>query len=441
VKPTDHLEDQPMGCDMVVALARATVDGQALFGHNSTRAAGEVQALVRRPGRDFAPGEMVRIPGLALPQVRRTATVLANRCENLWGYPHGINEHGVALGVTSMRMKLSAEGPRLSGPDLVRLTLERAGSARQAVDVIADLVTRHGQGTEKGEANSFLIVDRQEAFALETCGAHWAEQSVREVRAASDVCHLRQDWDRISRGLASLAIERGWWPEDGSKLDFAGALAHEGGDNAAALRRWGRATVLLEQQNGQIDVVFLRRLLGDHVEVPRALAGVARTPEPSLCRHAAEPDEPATAASLVAQLGSPACPPVAWCAFGAPCSTIFFPLFLNAELPTAFEVEEGNSGCRVWHQMQRMIDACQHDPERSTSLREALAGLQERFDLETQSLLSEATALAEEDAIPAMQRLASSLMQHNLERFEDLYARFFEEARQPAVDESLVFAG
>lgn len=433
-----------MGCDMVVALDRATVDGHALFGHNSTRAAGEGQALVRTPGRDFAPGEKVCGLGVTLPQVRHTATVLASRCEGLWGYPHGINEHGVALGITAIRMKLAAEEPRLSGPDLVRLALERATSARQAVDVIADLVSRHGQGGlgDRDESSSFLIVDRQEAFALEACGSHWAEQSVREVRAASDVCHLRQDWDRLSRGLAGLAIERGWWPEDGSKLDFAGALAHEGGDNAAALRRWGRATLLLEQQNGQIDAAFVRRLLGDHVEPPRGPAGTERLADASLCRHATELEGPATVASLVAQLGAPACPPVAWCAFGPPCSAIFFPLFLHAELPAAFAVEEGTTGCRVWHQVLRLTSACRRDPERALALREALAGLQERFDLETHSFLSEAAVLAEGGAWPELQRLAGSLMQHNLERFEDLYARILEETRQPAaVDSSLVFAG
>ena len=43
--------------------------------------------------------------------------------------------------------------------------------------------------------------------------------------AVSDRCHLRQDWDRISRGLADLVISQGWWPENGSKVDFAGSLA------------------------------------------------------------------------------------------------------------------------------------------------------------------------------------------------------------------------
>src|SRR5436305_1933998 len=81
-------------------------------------------------------------------------------------------------------------------------------------------------------------------------GDRWAYQQVREVRAMGDLGTLRQDWDGIADGLSSHAIARGWWPGDGSKLDFAGALGQAGAEPADALRRWGRATLLLEQQNG-----------------------------------------------------------------------------------------------------------------------------------------------------------------------------------------------
>src|SRR5262249_20233426 len=159
--------------DMVVALARATVNGCTLLGHNCNRPRGEGQALARVPGRGFAPGETVQTTSLTIPQVRHTNTVLAGRSPGLWGEQQGVNEHGVAVGVTSIRTKLKNDQPGLTGTDLVRLALERAASARQAVDVVTDLIGRHGQsGFSAGAGgeefdSSFLLADCREAFALE----------------------------------------------------------------------------------------------------------------------------------------------------------------------------------------------------------------------------------------------------------------------------------
>src|ERR1700722_14776483 len=190
-----------MGNDMVVALPRATAEHVTLFGHNCNRPVGEPRALERIPGRTFAAGERIRTPHLSLPQVRNTLTVLAARFAGRWGYSHGVNERGVAAGATSMKTRLANDIPGLTGPDLVRLALERSTSAMQAVDAVTDLVSRHGPGvsaTEEDEGDPVLLLaDGREAYLLSACSTYWAVQEVREVRAQSDICQLRQDWDRI----------------------------------------------------------------------------------------------------------------------------------------------------------------------------------------------------------------------------------------------------
>jgi secernin len=409
---------------MVVALGRATVDGQTLFGHNCNRPAGEALALVREPGRPYAPGETVRLAHLFLPQVRQTCTVLACRRPGQWGYVQGVNEHGVAVGVTSIRTRLAGERPGLLGSDLVRLALERAGGARQAVDVLTDLITRHGQAdTDDGGRlcdSAFLVADGKEAFVLEAAGPYWAEQVIGSVRAVSGVCHLRQDWDRISRGLSDRAIARGWWPADGCKLDFAGALGSEHGDIAATLRRWGRATLLLEQQSGQIDGPFLRRLLGDHCRVaPDDVEAAQRAEEPSLCRHAAGPRDACTAVSLIVATGAAGSLPVAWWNFGSPCAGVWFPLVLAGDLPAAFEADGADGSCAVWRLARRSAAAGQsHDG--GAGLREACAALQEQFDQDAREFLAEAAVLQRQGETARLHRLAGSLMQHSLERWENV---------------------
>src|SRR5262249_58553349 len=131
---------------------------------------------------------------------------------------------------------------------------------------------------------------------------------------------IRQDWDRINRGLADDLIRRNWWQCDGSKLDFAGTLSVSPTGRASALRRWGRGTWLLEQQSGGIDDGFLRRALADHYEGARyefdPVSGSG--PATPLCRHATPHAPVGTVASLVTALDAAAPAKLARCAFGPP---------------------------------------------------------------------------------------------------------------------------
>jgi secernin len=393
-----------------------------LFGANLHRPAGEGQGLVRLPSRHFAPGEPLQTTHLRLPQVRQTAAVLGVRRFGQWGLLQGVNEHGVVAGVTSIHTRLMACEPCLTGPDLVRLALERATGARQAIDVLTDLITRHGQGDPSEHCDSaFLIADGREAFVLETAGAFWAEQVVGSVRAVGGLCQLRQDWDRIARGVADWAIEEGWWACDGSKLDFAGAVGRPHEDQSAALRRWGRATMLLEQQSGQIDGTFLRRLMADHGNVLLDRLG-PNTPrhQTSLCRHAGDSDSPATAVSTIAEVRLAGSLPLLWCSFGPPCTGLYFPLFLVGDLPDAFLAEGPDGSCLAWAMTLRLAAEAARSPDRAAALREGMHVLQEQFDQHARELLAEASALQQRGEIASLHRLAGSLMQHQLEQWENL---------------------
>src|SRR5262249_34392604 len=141
---------------------------------------------------------------------------------------------------------------------------------------------------------------------------------------------------------SNLVIENGWWPEDGSKIDFEGTVAEGSPAAPAGLRRWGHATLLLEEQNGHIDVHFLRRLLSDPYEgcLDEADPRGPDPPENTLCRHSADPAGAATAVSLIADLGREGGPgPMAWWAFGPPCQGVYFPVVFEGELPAEFAGE------------------------------------------------------------------------------------------------------
>ena len=419
-----------MGGDLVVALGRATVDGHTLFGHNCEQPARACPSLQLVRGRSFVFGEKVQTSSLELPQARQTSTVLGSRPHGTWGFEHGLNVYGVAVGRAPLRTRVAGMDPGLRGTDLVRLILERSQTARQAVDLLADLVSRHGQAPEPGAAagadgNAFLLADAAGAFVVEAAGRYWVSQDVCEVRALGALGTVRQDWNRVAPGLSEHALAAGWWPADGSKLDFAGAVSpvptEEDSPAAAALRRWGRATLLLGEQNGHIDTAFVRRLLSDHPAGDEDQPGPAG--EESLCRHpgAGRRDE-ATAASLVVSLGAgEGRLRAAWCAFGPPCRSVYFPIFLEGDLPAAFSRSAAEpSADSFWWRLRAGPGAEQ--PGARDEAREVLGRLQARFDQDAEEFAAEGAALGQRGEHAELQRQATLFMQHCLERFEEAWA-------------------
>jgi len=313
----------------------------------------------------------------------------------------------------------------------VRLVLERSRTALQAVEVASSLIERYGSDenhiaiTSPEGDNAFLIADPKEAYAMESAGRHWVYQEVREVRASTNARVVRQDWDRISQGLASHAIEQGWWPGDGSKLDFAGALKEDLGDQSDAMHRWGRATLLLQEQNGHIDVPFLRILLSDHhVEGGASEDGRGLESDPrSLCQHWGT-DGNGTSASLISRLSSdPASLPMAWCAFGPPCANVYFPIFLDGDVPSAL-VEKGPEpeGNRFHLRVHFLMRQLPRDPESCIEIRTVLDRLQARFDQEAEEFAMEGAGLKKRDMREELQRQATFFMQYHLEQFEGALA-------------------
>ena len=173
------------------------------------------------------PGKLSQIPQTAV-----TARNIRVEYTHYLGVPApltngGLNEHGVAVRDiwSPSRAELVEMTPTdQTGPnysDLARIVIERAPTARQGVELIGELIAKHGYSTYGG--NSHLIADANEGWVvIEFAGGKglWAAErlgpgSIRASRpgyigdiattgkAANDFLH--------SPNLISFAIEQGWY--------------------------------------------------------------------------------------------------------------------------------------------------------------------------------------------------------------------------------------
>ena len=153
------------------------------------------------------------------------------------------NDAGLVIGNEAVWTNEPDDGPEaLLGMDLVRLAAERCTSAVAAIELIGSLLETYGQGggCEQGGSwsyhNSFLIVDRSEAWVMETAGTWWIAESIIDTdddqesnfqyRNISNCLSIRTlDTSKgrkylHSVGLLEYAVDAGYWNGQG-QFDWA----------------------------------------------------------------------------------------------------------------------------------------------------------------------------------------------------------------------------
>lgn len=240
--------DRLKSCD---TFAFVVAGSGVVFGKNADRPSDEAHEVVHTPATTHADGATVRCTHITIPQVKKTFATVLSKPSWMWGCEIGANSEGVVGGNEAVSSLLSHElgdEPRLLGMDLLRLALERGGTARDAVDVLCALLETHGQGgpcEDGGDwtyENGFMIADSCEAFVVETAGVrHWAVECVRPGtgRNISNGLSIRMpDW--CASGVQDVCRAKGWWDGEGD-FDWKLCVGHGGGLRAhSKLELYGR---------------------------------------------------------------------------------------------------------------------------------------------------------------------------------------------------------
>jgi len=335
-------------CDTIVALGPATKDGATLFGKNSDREPDEVQNIVIFPHRKYQPNETVKCTYLTIPQVPETARIFL--CQPFWmfGGEMGANEYGVIIGNEAIFTKEKPGNIGLTGMDLIRLALERSVNARQALEVIIQLLETHGQGGNCGYRyslkymNSFLIADSKEAYVLETVKSWWAWKKIKDTWSISNLISIQKDYDACSKGLIENAIRKGYC-KNIKDFNFRKCYSAKFMTWAAkGIEREKRSRVLLSQEKKKFNTLDLFNILRDHGTNPDWSPD--KGPSATLCLHAANPlfRRSQTVCSMVAKLTKDK---HLFYTTGAsnPCMSPFFPVFLpGTDIPEDYIVGNEN---------------------------------------------------------------------------------------------------
>ncbi len=395
-------------CDTLVALSDSTRDGSVIFAKNSDREPDEAHVVQYISERQFLPDETVYTTHLEIPQVRQTFAVLLSKPFWIWGAEMGVNQWGVSIGNEALFEKTKVEKkPGLIGMDLIRLALERAASAEEAVRVITDLLEKYGQGgpavyRHKGFTyhNAFLIADFKEAFVLETVNRDWAAKRISKgFNAISNCMSLGDDYDRASPGIRARGHVN-------LKKHFEGFLiTHFSG----AEKRRGRALELLEKNRGKLTPKGMAAILRDH----GPFAGIKHPAEMSnacLCMHAADPliRQSQTVGSLIVELKPDGRILSFATGTSAPCLSVFKPIFWGCS--TNWRAESAFDPQSLWWQHEQL-----HRELLKCSARALLDFKNERDEFE--AFIWKETEFVSEEPLEAQCRFADEVLQRSL-KFE-----------------------
>ena len=380
-------------CDTLCKLASWSSDGQCYFAKNSDRSPNEPLLTLRVPAQRHEPGAALRCTYIEISQVEQTREMMLCKPSWTWGAEMGVNDARVAIGNEAVFTRAKRGKPALIGMDLLRLALERAGTAAGAVEVIIDLLGRFGQGGNCGfdhefyYDNSFLVCDPEEGYVLETSGKNYA------VAEIADRCAIS---NRLCIG-ADHTMQAGIAPGK----DFARHFSEPIQTHFSQSKR--RRCEVMEGLRATGEAAGLMEVLRTHApgaeghEFSHASVG-------SVCMHAGGLIGDHTTGSLIATLRKDK--PITLWATGSstPCISAFKPVFWGC--PTAPVFDDPSRSLQYWMERERLHRAVIAGKVDVSALRARIKELEQQWFATEEQLMS--AEVPDEAALAALSARANT---------------------------------
>jgi len=203
----------------MVAMRDVTNDGSIIFGKNSDRQPNEPLSIRYIPSSINLSNSKVQTTYIEIDQVEKTHSCILFSPSNIFGAEMGFNCHGLVIGNEALFTKILSYSLGLTGMDLVRLVLERCRTSCEGKNLIISLLNKYGQGGNCGFTstfyyqNSFLLVDLNEGWIIETVGKDYAAKKITKgIHTISNRISFGniQTFDEYSNHLIQQAISNGW---------------------------------------------------------------------------------------------------------------------------------------------------------------------------------------------------------------------------------------
>lgn len=164
-------------CSTVVVGKDVSATSQIMIGHNEDNDLRIVTSQYWVPAADHKAGELITYEQTTakIPQVAHTYGFYWTQTLHPDGYSFSdgfVNENGVAIVTNNCNNTFEEKNPVVDGGvgyGIRRLLAERAKTARDAVDIAIDLVTKYGYITG---GRTYTVADRNEAWQIMLLKGH-----------------------------------------------------------------------------------------------------------------------------------------------------------------------------------------------------------------------------------------------------------------------------